>query len=301
MTKPLPNIYTPTGVGIYLRSISQKRHGTPEEAAKRAKDHGISFVAIMACWQDIQEGKFRQINANKKHDTLQRYSEAFLKEGIEPWVWGYPWAGHEEAYLDAMFDAWVPDVTVGTINDPELGSKWTSRVRNSRRNTMRGQPEAIVGVSASGNQKLRRRQADDIMTGILQRSPNKERIGYMTTSYGVARYHKNFPWKEYLQFGAFSPQLYDEELQEIDRALDEWLAHWRKATGMSDEDACIVPSVAAYGEKAQLQMRKYLSSFLLSKHPIQGVIVWSWRQLDAREWNELARFAGDIEEGATRL
>jgi len=303
MTHLNDKLHMPEGVGIYMRAIDKDTHGSPAEAAKRAKDHGVSFVAIMSCWQDIHGGKFRQIDANRRRDRIQRYSEAFANEGIDPWVWGYPWAGHEEEYIDSLFapDSFIPGLTVGVIHDPELGAKWKNRAKRTRGATMRGQPEAIVGVNASGGEKVRRRQADKVMSLTLDRLPSSGKRGYVTTSYGIARYHKNFPWKEYLQFGGFSPQLYKESLKAIDRAIEEWLAFWRKATGLPDEQAHIMPSVAAYGEKAQLHMRRYLASFLLSKHPIAAILVWSWRQIDRREWRELNRFSEDLKDGATRI
>ena len=295
MTK---TVITPKGAGIYIRALDPNVHGLPAQAAKKAKDHGVSFVAIMACWQDIQDGKFRQVDANRRNDTMKRYSEAFKKEGIDPWIWGYPWAGHEDAYIESMFNAWVPGVTVGMGHDPELGSKWSTKAAPKGR-TMRGQPEAITGVAASGSQQVRRGQADKVMHLTLQQLP--EGGGYFTTSYGIARYHKNFPWKEYMQFGAISPQLYEEDLPAIDGAIDEWLVYKQQATGLPVDQIQIVPSVAAYGKMAQLYMRRYLASFLLTKHPIHGVIVWSWRQIDEHEWDEIHRFSDDLAAGATVL
>lgn len=88
MTHINDTLSMPEGVGIYMRAIDQKTHGTPAQAAKKAKDNGVNFVAIMSCWQDMHEGKFRNLETNRRRDTIQRYSEAFLLEGIDPWIWG---------------------------------------------------------------------------------------------------------------------------------------------------------------------------------------------------------------------
>jgi hypothetical protein len=290
---------TPNGTGAYIRSIKESIHGTPEQAAKKAADHHMSFVVIMACWQDIQEGKFRQLDTNRRGDQIKRYSEAFLAKGVQPWIWGYPWAGHYIEFLESMREAHVDGVTAGWFNDGELGCKWRNQAQ-PRGRTMRGQPEAFSGTSAAGTKGLRIQQADEMM--IKTRNEYLPAgCGHVTTSYGIARHHKNFPWKQMLMFGGISPQLYKESLRQIDKGIDEWLAHWEQSTGLDPSEARILPSVAAYGEKAQLNMRRYLASFLLSKHPIDGVCVWSWRQIDRHEWNELARFADDVAEGATRV
>ena len=43
------------GIGVYIRRLGKSRHGTPKQAAKRAADHGVSFVAVLGAWQ--QPGK----------------------------------------------------------------------------------------------------------------------------------------------------------------------------------------------------------------------------------------------------
>jgi hypothetical protein len=88
-----------SNVGVYIRGLSVNRQGTPKAAAKKAKDHGVSFVPILAIWQNKDNTLFSN---GRGADLIIKYAEAFKAAGIDPWIWGYPWAGKHTEYVDRM-------------------------------------------------------------------------------------------------------------------------------------------------------------------------------------------------------
>ena len=174
----------PTGVGVYLRELSTV--GTPKAVAKRARDNGVRFVALLACWQDGAGHKAR----NRK--LLPAFAEELARVGVLPWIWGYPHAGLEERFVERMREAAAAPVA-GWILDPEVSYK--------------KKPAAA--------QKL-----VDLTTDALT-----ERLGLGVTSYGLAKAHPTFPWKTFGGRGWGSPQLYDVAPAQIDRGIAEWRAH----------------------------------------------------------------------------
>jgi hypothetical protein len=284
----------PEGIGIYIRGLNKKKQGTPKAAAKKAKDHGVSFVAIMACWQDEKNGKPRQLNSNGKDPALiQQYADAFLDAGIQPWLWGFPAAGREEQYIDRFAHVTeVCDNTIaGWIHDPELFYKWKRKSKAKADKTMRGQPEytgKIVEPKGSpayikaGAHKLVRLSIDGI----------NESMGLAITSYGMAPGHKNFPWNAFGGVGFGSPQLYSVGPKDIDRGIRAWRNHgWNT----------IIPSVPAFGKNSGAKMHDHLSNFVDGEENINGFIFWSWRQLQRDEWRVLARWSDWLCRGACAL
>jgi len=81
----------PIGVGIYLRALSPRTDGGPKLAARKARDHGLRFAVLLACWQDTSGHRARN------RSRLPAYAEAFAHAGVTPFVWDYPHAGLEPA------------------------------------------------------------------------------------------------------------------------------------------------------------------------------------------------------------
>lgn len=190
----------PTGIGIYLRALKPMSE-TPKQAAKIAKDNGVSFVAIYVVQQDISNGKPRTLTINQPAD-VQRYAEAFATAGVTPWIWGYPWAEREAEFVEKMSAATSGNI-VGWILDPELGYKWKGG------GTKAGQKEADLNAPApTGTQAAQRKAAKLLVSKCLDTMTEKHNIG--VTSYGMASYHPPFPWAEFC-VGWGSPQLYEVE------------------------------------------------------------------------------------------
>jgi len=261
----------PVGIGIYTQGLGAMP--APKQAAKLAKDNGISFVAMYAVQQDRFKGQIRTTIINKP-DAIRRYAEAFATEGINPWIWGYPWAGCEDEFVERMGEALkASGNTVGVILDPELGYKWKGQ-------QVAGQKEADPNASPpTGTEAERRASAAKLVNGVLDLLTEKHDLG--VTSYGMSDYHRNFPWREF-QAGWGSPQLYDVMPDQVDHGIAAW-----RAMGWTH----VVPSVPAFGPKSEQNLDDFLECFVDGGEGIAGMIVWSWPSISRAEWRVLARWA----------
>lgn len=297
MTEPL------TGVGLYIRGLSSTAHGTPEEAAKRAVDHGLKHVAILAVWQDLKDGKVRHLAGNLRRDRFLPYAEAFRDAGLAVGFWFYPWGGHEARLLEDLEDAsekFAPDFY---LDDGELGHKWSSRSKFvDAAGTMRGgQREAMKGVKAKGRKETRIAQVDRLHKGLHDLSMMfgaKHGIG--VTAYGIANYHPTFPWGTKLR-GAdfFSPQLYRASPEKIDLGIAQWYEHARADRDVVERS--MLPSIPTFGQNSGADLDGYLGSFMDAANGVDGFIGWSWRQTSRLEWRTLARWAERLQRGAMTL
>lgn len=295
---------TINGVGQYIRGLSERTHGTPKQAAKKAKDHGLSFVAIMSVWQDYQKGKFRHLKGNLRGDKLTRYAEAFKAQGIDVGLWFYPWGGHEERLLSDLHAVCGAAPIDFILDDGELGHKWkTSRRRHKNdTGTMRGgQSEAFSGGKATGTKFQRVKQVTDLWDGLADIVSQGASPLLGATAYGVAGYHPTFPWTTKLERADFlSPQLYTASAKQVDLGINQWrrralIAPW------SDADIPVIPSIATFGKKSGRAMNEHLESFVDGEEDIDGFISWSWRQTSRQEWRDLAKWAERIDRGIMRL
>ncbi len=173
---------------MYVRNITRRLHGTPAEAAAKAKDHGLSWVAIMACWQESD----RHTPMNLR--DLEPYAAAFREAGIDVWIWGYPWGGRESEFCDAMGKALELSGGSGILIDPELGYKAPDSPLRARR---------LVG-------------------GTLDLLNESQGLG--VTSYGLTTAHRTFPWDSFAGVGFGSPQVYTVHLKTAELALRQWKA-----------------------------------------------------------------------------
>jgi hypothetical protein len=140
----------------------------------------------MACWQYDQTHRHRPFN----QDKLEKYGEAFRDQGIDVWVWGYPHAGMEEAFVDTMRRSADLAGASGILIDPELSYK----------------------EEAGAARKLVELTIDSL----------DESLGLGVTSYGIPAYHPTFPWSSFAGYGWGSPQLYTATPHEIRKGLGEW-------------------------------------------------------------------------------
>jgi hypothetical protein len=247
----------PNGVGIYIRQISQARHGTPIEAAARAADHGVRWVSIMTVWQEAIATKTKVCN---KPDSSRyaEYVQAFTEAYINVWLWGYPWQGKEARFAVEVDRAivQVPGLIRGVMLDPEKGYKWYDK---------QGEKKARVS-------------ADRLVTNTLDLLDESTDIG--VTSYGQPKIHGNFPWKN-LVAGFGSPQFYTVGRKAIENGVKQW-----RELGFTS----IVPSVPAYGPRTvDPGIEEYVGYF--DDLDVDGVIFWSWRQLTREKWKAVERCA----------
>lgn len=240
--------------GVYIRELSRAVHGTPSDAALKAKRYGLTFVPILFCWQEADKTTGRNI------EDLAEYARAFADVGIEPWIWGYPWIGREQEFADQIGDVlrYSPEIA-GVLIDPELGYQFKTS----------SETEAREG-------------ADLLMSLVVDALDESVSLG--VTSYGAAHVQGRFPWAEFC-YGFGSPQFYTANPYEIKHGVKKWLD-----IGFAE----IIPSVPAYGANSKDALGHYLitvrNEIAAAGGKMDGLIAWSWGQLDAREWSTLQDF-----------
>ncbi len=177
---------TPTGVGVFTRALRESIVGTPEALVERCKRLGVSFVPLLAVWQDGRG------TTTPNDAALAPYAEALAASGIDVWLWGYPWAGGEEKFVTALVSRAKSVRARGVIIDPEVSYK--------RRPI---QMRALVT-----------RTIDAL----------DESLGLGFTSFGLPAFHPTFPWKEAAAVGWGCPQDYDVTLAQTLASIDAWEA-----------------------------------------------------------------------------
>lgn len=282
----------PTGIGTYARQLSEKTHGTPAEFAKNHKDNGFTFAAFMACWQDMQGegGKFRQFGGGSL-GTTTKYVEACLKADVKIWLWGFPWIGHEEAYMDAMVSMakLLPESAIeGFLHDPEVSYRDKNAKLGSEES--RGQGEATEGFVAVANASEIEVRAKKLMALDREAVAELKLRPSGITSYGMSDWHA-LPWEIFADGGRTwgSPQLYTVTPKQVDMGLKSWAKY--KFDGL-------VPSIPAYGKNSGANLDAHLSNFVNgTAPPIDGFIVWSYPQIDGVEWGILKKWAAMLKTG----
>lgn len=140
-------------------------------------------MSILACWQDARRG---HVAVNQ--GQLRRYAQAFQAHGLDVWVWGYPQAGKEEAFMGTMEAAAKRCGAVGLILDPEVSYKGEE-----------GSTARLLAYADEGP------------------------YPYIVTSFGLTSH--GMPWKEMANRGvAGSPQIYTVPLPWAKKIIRDWKA-----------------------------------------------------------------------------
>jgi hypothetical protein len=250
-------VSAPAGVGVYLRGLGHPSQGEPAQAAQKARDHGIDFVALLAIWQNRNQTLFSN---GRDPARLVRYAEAFRAAGVGVGLWGYPWAGRHHEYLNrlqAVTDACGPGIVDFWLHDPELGYKW-GRATGAKEADVRASATALrAGAEASG-----------LPQGV--------------TSFGTPAGHPTLALEELGGFGFGSPQFYTAPTEDFARGFGQW-----RVRGWSR----FLPSAPLYGPQSGARLEAYLSAMLVADPGVDGYLFWSWRQAGALEWAILERWA----------
>jgi hypothetical protein len=240
------------GLHVYIRELDTAIHKTAPQLARRCLDHHVRGVVILVCWEET----LRNVR------LLPVYVAALVDAGIEVRFWGYPRAGAEARFVAALrfADEKTGGVCVGLVPDPER--PYRQGIADDH------------GLDATAcARKLMQGIVDDAMT---------ERHDLTVTSYGLPRGIPDFPWKEFLRWGASSPQVYNLSPADLRRAYKEYKDH-----GATE----IIPSVQAFGEHDEAKLRPWLDTLLVADPALPGLIVWSWRQISAAEFRTFQGFA----------
>ncbi len=175
----------PRRTGVFARWLNRRQYGTPAQAAKRARDHGLSWVALMAI------GLVGRPARERAHPVqiLADYAQAFREAGVEVWVWFFPLADDPEGAAQVAGRALVAAQGRGLVLDVE--KPYSGDVAACRR---------LVGASL-----------DEL----------GEDQGIAVTSYPLARIHRRMPWEEMVA-GTGMPQTYTIAPSLARRAVREW-------------------------------------------------------------------------------
>ena len=277
--QPTPKIDGyPRGIGMYVRRYSRRTHGTPEQLAAKAADHGLTWVAILACWQDRHQNHNRSIAHNAA--VLPDLCQALADRGVVPWVWTFPRGGWEDTHqttLRNVFDQ-AGDVLGGVLLDPEIYYKFKRRGNPPDYAGMRATPEAVDDPDAAeSSEDWTRMHARRLIRTTLDVLDERHAIG--VTSYGIPSWH-SLAWED-LVAGFGSGQYYRVN----ERLCMKGLAEWRRLFG--GEAAHLLPSVGVFGEHNLAERLGWFAG----QPNVHGAIAWSWRQCDRREWRILESFA----------
>lgn len=284
------------GLGLYVRAISRKRHGTPKEFAARMKRCGLSWIAIGVIFQ-LEKGN-RILNSP---ETVQRYTEALRAAGIRVFVWGYPWQGREDVFAAAMSDS-DPSIDEALL-DPELGA-------NPARST---KAAAMKKAEIHASTLVRRMREEGFTTCGL-------------STYGTVKNIRFFPLAAYLEAllvhfpgQCFAGgQTYTDD-SKIDMSMKDFLDAIDRAgfagnfTGDPPRDPIqLVPNFGLYSWKTVGGKRKaraktpeelasHLFEFVDDDEPVDALIGWAENFLTTAQEPELARFARTLERGGCAL
>jgi len=175
----------PRGTGVFARWLSRRVYGTPVQAAARAREHGLSWVGLVAL------GLVGDPVRERDHpiSILADYAQAFREAGLEVWIWFFPLADDPERAADVAGRALRAARGRGLILDVE--KPYRGRVAATRR---------LVAASL-----------DQL----------GEDQGVAVTSYPLARYHRPLPWSE-LVVGTGMPQTYTIAPELARLAVEEW-------------------------------------------------------------------------------
>jgi hypothetical protein len=258
----------PRGLGMWIMSLRHPTIGTPEQAAAKAKGAGLSFVSILACWQE-GPGKHGNVNVHE----LPEYAAAFREAGIFPGVWGYPWGRPDmiPRFVERMHQAVGDGRAPWLIIDPEKG--------------FRGQ---VIGPHAPALlEELVRRIFDEVL---------REDVGFGTSTWPLLSGMRDFPTAAVAGRGFGCPQTYQVPLEQARRAVEMW-----RQLGWVD----LVPALPTFGRQteaedgepdsagdADLKLIAYASAILErarvldQDHEVAGCF-WQWPKTSAREWRAI--------------
>jgi hypothetical protein len=250
----------PHGRGFFIWQTAPDRIAPPAEAARQARDAGLSWVAIKA-----QNGIGRY-NASAIGD----YCRAFDGEGVEVWLWGYLYGAdmlrRSQARLEANMtaDVCAELMPAGWIADPEAEYK---------------RPGAAEW-------------ANTYLTALRAEMPDLS-VGLCT--YRYPSYHPEFPWRAWLggSSGAdfHAPQVYwmgaHNPAQQLLKSVNELKAL---------KDIPVVPVGAAYTEGGFEPTVPEMDAFheQVVRLGLPGEFWWEWYFATVRRpqfWAAIARHA----------
>lgn len=237
--------------------------------ARHFADHGIRWAAIATVWFDHPKGgQPRKVWMNRPVDVLRLAEQLSLHE-VKPHIWGYPWHGRIQEFLDCT-SACLDGTVVGVLPDPELGLK--------------GFPG----------------DAHELFLGLRHLNPY---LMLGMTSYGFPRGHHLFPWEEWAEPGVTgdwqldadygSPQLYDQSKTKVKDGIKQWIDLGFDAICPSYGVYKVIKKdgKTSYRSMSPTELRSHLRAFTESGHNLPAAIGWAENLVAADCWPVIAEFA----------
>jgi hypothetical protein len=217
-----PVIGMPAGKGIFVQSVEKATaKGTPAGVAERAKDLGLSWVALLTIWQHDDRDRI--------YDLIEPTIQACTRIGVNVWIWGWPHNGASRIdrfvlHLSQLFDA---NAVVGVIVNAEKPFYGRPGPAHELCENLRGRlPDAPIGLS----------------------------------SYGNPRFHPRFPWAPFAQICNFGmPQIYDAEHNQGPHYPQDCFAAWHDVGFRKPGAEVLVPTWGASKSHTPQQMRDIIA------------------------------------------
>jgi len=289
----MSSIPMPEGLALYLRKITPSSHGSPAALAKRFDDHGAKWVAIGGPWHDEKHRRFGLMNSV---DTCKRYADAFFARDILPFIWGYPWIGHEERFADDM-DRCAGEYNLGLL-DPELGS-------NPIRATG-GPGKARADAHAT---KLVDLMAERFAGGVVGLSTfgSGVRMRWFPLNAFTRALARRFPRRTFI-----GGQTYTDD-GVIDRSIADFVGCIEKVGG-GLRNVALVPNFGTYAKagkkpdgktryrsKTPAEQDAHFLEFIDENEPVTAMIGWAENFMTPALWRSFAKMAERMERGACSL
>ena len=236
----------PTGNGMFIWLLSRTEGGDPVKAAQKAKDSGLSWVAIK-----VTDGPyaFNFSQDSAKRDLVPGFVDAFKKLGIAVWGWGYAYGYYPEQEAQAA---------VNRINQLDLAG-WF--------------------IDAEGEYKGKPSQATRLMTQFRRLSPGTS-LGLC--SYRFPSYHPTFPWAQFSTCDFNAPQVYWMGAHNAGAQLQRTYSEFSGMAGYKNMP--LIPIGASFSEWGWTPGPAELVEFrqkALSMH-LPGYGWWEWYEASTR-------------------
>jgi len=301
----------PKGTALYVRRID-KRHGSPQDFAKLCKSKGLKWIALGALWQDVSKAGKPTSKMMNSLDVLKRYGAALQRQGIEVYVWGYPWMGREEAFVARMCEAAnAAGCAAGCAHillDPELGANPTR--------------------ASSGAGKAAANAHADKLVSLFASAPDAPEVLGLST-YGSGWRLKWFPLLAFTRalvrdFGGrcfIGGQTYTVGEDLVDMSIADMVKVIGKAGGVVQRadrfvhsNGCqVVPNFGTYarytsgpkkGEvrrKTGPELTEHLYGFVNEEEPVDALIGWAENFMSDATWDALHEFSKLMDRGVCEL
>lgn len=298
----------PDGTALYVRRISKRRHGEPKDLARRFKDGGCKWVAIGGPWHEKRGNKISTGLMNPV-GTCRDYSDAMAAEGIQPFIWGYPWQGTEQKFAEQMAEC-AGEHKRGLL-DPELGSNPSRSSKGHGKAQADAHAKLLVELMA----------AQGFTECGLSTFGSGWRMGWFPLLAFTRALLEHFRGHTFIGGQTYTDDgVIDRSISDMIKTIEaaDPAAVIANVAGVKGAHIEVVPNFGTYTwtldgkrgkrRKGAKAVRKtpeelihHLSEFIDDGEPVDAMIGWAENFMNDALWAELAKFSAWLERGACRL